>query len=631
MNDLLILLKKFLFLLSFTLTIFSCAKDNLAETIILLEEDPNININEDPNTQGSINEPILSPCSFELGDIQPNTELIINCVLDLEGETINLPENVSLIWEGGEINNGTIIFNNGKIDGKLLNINLNIEGQVNLINPIFNFNKKSWNITEGLVSIEIAVANKNNLNKCLNLVHMLGATRFNIDSLDAFFYGKRFNNHPPISYEENSIKIPSNLHFSMSDNTFLRVQPSNNPFNRLITTFKSENIKITGGTLVGDRYEHDYSPIADELGVQRNTHEFGCLLLILGSSNIIVDNINIENNSGDGLAVQASAIRNIDGSTKQGDKASQNVLIKNCKISGNRRNNISVTDGNYVTIEQNLIENAGGGESTPGTYSSSGVDPQFGIDLEAYRERKSDGSLYQYEKVENVFIKNNTFTNNHKGDIVVFTADYVTIENNKMDGNSGIFAGHDISFLNNTFNANDNIRTSIAIGFNEKIIFGSELTYNVVINNNSITGYETSVQIGSRNVQVSGNEFNDFKQAILLTNIKDAEMSDNIYQSNRDVSWGVLSIGGVNAENIKFSRESINVGHRPLNFFNTNENLQVNNANIIFDNCTFIGNRKIYINTSKNISIKNSLMKYDIETYNSSNIILLGNIINNSL
>src|SRR5690606_24450233 len=297
--------------------------------------------------------------------------------------------------------------------------------------PHFIFVPSRWNIVQGKTTDDIAFQNKEHLNTAIELTHDLGMKVFEIDKLDAYFFGRRLTSHAPFSYEDNAIKVPSNTHFLMSDNTFIRVQPSNNPFSRLLMTYKAQNVLIEGGNLVGDRYTHDYTNVTDETGVSRPTHGYGSLLGIAGSQNVTVDNVNIYEGSGDGILVQISSIRNKDGSIKSGAMESSNVVIKNSLIDKCRRNNFSIIDANGIIIENNVISNAGGGYGSGNDYA--GTAPQVGIDLEAYRERNEDGSLYEYERVTDVTIRNNKFLGNRVDDIIVYTASFVEIYGNTFD------------------------------------------------------------------------------------------------------------------------------------------------------------------------------------------------------
>ena len=126
------------------------------------------------------------PCLISGFNIQENSTISINCLLDLEGQIINVPEGVTFEFDGGDIFNGTLNFSSeGKIDGELLNSNLSIEGNVKLTNDTFNFYSYRWKIVETdsnqtLPTQEEAYNNYTTIQETLDFVNLLGATNFHI-------------------------------------------------------------------------------------------------------------------------------------------------------------------------------------------------------------------------------------------------------------------------------------------------------------------------------------------------------------------------------------------------------------------------------------------------------------------
>jgi len=89
-----------------------------------------------------------TPCDFDLSNVMPNSTIKIDCVLDLEGQNINLPSNVNFDFDGGDIINGTINFSGGTIDGRLLSCLLTVNGDVKLKDPTFKLIGSRWNIVD---------------------------------------------------------------------------------------------------------------------------------------------------------------------------------------------------------------------------------------------------------------------------------------------------------------------------------------------------------------------------------------------------------------------------------------------------------------------------------------------------
>lgn len=608
----------------------ACDDDQALDGFLNGEDENSEQIDPDPEPESDdpynvITDAVDIPCDYDFASTQVNASLNISCEYDLQGQRINLPDGVKLNFDGGKIINGSLNFaSKGVIDGQLLNIDLQIEGDLAIEHPHFIFEPSRWDMVQGKTTDDKAFQNKENLNKAIELTHDLGMEVFEIDKFDAFFFGKRLTKHPPIGYEFNSIKVPSGTHILMSDNTFIRVQPTNNPFSRLLTTFKAQNVVIEGGNLVGDRYNHDYSNVVDEEGVARPEHGYGTLIQILGSDNVVVDNVNIYEGEGDGIAVQGSSIRDRDGSLKSGAMESTNVVIKNSLIDKCRRNNFSITDGNGIIIENNVISNAGGEHDSGAAYA--GTAPEVGIDLEAYRERKADGSLYEYERVTNVTIKDNKFVGNNVADVIVFTASFVEISGNEFDNRVGVHAGHDVNIENNNFDGRPNLSTQVGIGFDNYTVNGDEqLTYNIDVIGNTVSGFDTAIKVGTNNVTVSGNKLFDFKQGIYITDIENAQISNNILESDRSVSYGYFTRGNAIAKNVTIKGDKISVQHRPIYLNDLNNRLSGSVNKLLFDNCTFISDRELYIYNSKNITIQNSGMSTEVESVDSENIILTNN------
>ena len=617
---------------------YSCSDEDLFLDAVIIEEEPIVNTPtpREEGSQGGTTDPVVgdvlkinqSPCKYTLDDLSANETLAIDCQLDLGGRTVNLPANVSLEFNGGEIINGTLNFSGGAIDGELLNVGLTITGNAKLSQPEFTFYPERWSILQGEISKDQAKNNKNSLNELLALVKGLSATSFAIDKFDAYFFGDFYTTDPKNSFESNSIKIPSNFHFKMSSNTFLRNFPTNNPAPRLLGIYKGENIKVSGGNLIGDRYTHNYAPVIDWVGVSRNTHEFGTLVFIAGGNNIEINNVIIRKGTGDGLGIGGSTIRLADGSLRPNEVIATNVKIIGCTIDDCRRNNISIIDGDGILLENNLITNAGGGEKTS-VASTGGVDPQFGLDLEAYRERGPNNELIEYERVENVTVRNNTFKGNFKGDIVIYTANDVLIENNEMDNIVGGLAAFNCRIINNKIIARESgVETSIAVGFSELIINNKDLVYNNEISGNTISGFDTGISLGGVDMKVNNNTITDFKEAIFFKNLRNSEVRENRLESTRPNSWGYISINGL-VKNVLVYKDIVKVTHKPINFMGFNRNNTVD-TRLTFDSVSFesTSNRRLYFENTNNVTVKNSSFPVGVEEVNSSGIILSNNTIN---
>jgi hypothetical protein len=613
------------------ISVVSCNNEELfiepvAEVVVDVPEDTPAE-----DTETTINATL--PCDFTLDTVQANTTVIINCIMDLGGATINLPANVTIVYEGGDIINGTLNFSdNTVISGELLNSSITITGsKPQMKDTTFNFDPERWGIVEGKVSDDVALNNKEILQLIIDQTKEMGITTFEIDKLDAYFkvdlyYGQREAN------AKAGISIPSNFHFKMNDNTFLRVQPNAAPFYTLISTWLTENTTISGGHLVGDRYEHDYSPVIDITGTNRDTHEYGQIIHILGSENIQVENVDISDPTGDGIVMHSETLRQPDGTLYPGKKETKNVIIKNCKITRARRNGISFLDGRFITIDNCTISDTGKGDralDASGTKiaSSSGTAPMYGIDLEAIRTRSADGTLERTALIEMVSIKNSHFRGNHFGDIVLYTCNDVTLENNTFDAMVANFAADNIIIRNNIFEArleSDGKPYSRALLLLSRLSpLGKEFNYSYEISNNKINGYESGMILSGTDFKVYNNEISNCGGGIKIGDLIDAQIHDNKVYSRGQFGVGLVARGGL-VQNVSVYNENYDVNYRPIDFRNHNDAPSEDHDYLKIFDCTFNseGNRDVYLDNSHYIQFDNITSNVGIEIVNGSTNII---------
>lgn len=579
-----------------------------------------------------------SACITDLNTLQPGSTTNISCNLDLNNKKIVLPNNVKLNFAGGSITNGTLVFNNGIIDGDLLNAKLVVTGSAKLKNDVFNFFPARWNVVQGKINQSRAIENKNSMNKAINLVHKLGAKTFAIDNFDAYFYGNEYSMNPVQGATNNAINLPSNFHLKMSDKTFLRVQPSNNPSYRLLAVLRSKQVNISGGHLIGDRYQHDYSEVKDKNGKVLsglNTHEFGALIIVVGGHDVVIDSVNMTDSSGDAVYISGTLIRNIDGSIRKGELQSERVMIKNSVLNGSRRNNSSVTDGDNITYHNNIISNAGGGtklykaDGKTLKMSSAGTLPEAGIDVEAYREIDKKGGLLEYERATNINFINNTFIGNYVSDLVLFTTTDVLVEGNNFSNITSSLAASNVIIRNNIFKKGQIPAlldgSAYAMKFTSLINkSGENLVKNIKIHNNQISGYSNGAIIGGESISFHNNTISDFKIAVRLASQKNNKYYSNTFTSKRPVSYGYYGYS-VNLENTSIYNEKVNVKHRPVDLVDIN--MEAGNWLLRIDNCNFVSEREILILRSNNIILKNSKVNTKIEVKGNKNTILQNNAI----
>ncbi|MEL0456403.1 NosD domain-containing protein [Flavobacteriaceae bacterium SZ-1-7] len=605
--------------------LMSCNNEELFETELITEiiEEPSEtnevdNINEDEDVDASL------PCDFDLSFLKSGDTVSINCILDLGGSTVNLPSDVTILYEGGDIINGTLNFSeNTTIDGQLLNLTLTTTGTSPILrDPVFHFDPNRWGIIEGNVSDEVARRNKEIIQDIIDFASSIGVNTITIDKMDCYV-GVGGNFSLDDQTFKDGISLPSNFNLRMSSSTYLRVQPNSWPKYNVLNAFKQKNVTITGGNIIGDRYEHNYVPINDEFGINRDSHEYGSLISIAGSHDVVVDGVTMRNSIADAFVFAS-------GTHRQYTPAiyCKNVTLRNCTLDGSRRNNITVGDGEYLYIENNTILNAGGGENILDengkikTYTSAGVAPQFGIDMEAHREMEN-GVYVDYQIVENVFVRGNTFRGNYAGDIVLFTANDILIENNDCDNLIGGLLFWNTTIRNNTITQRSTgVKTPIGILYNG--IEDVKRVHNNKIIGNEITGFDTGISILGQNIEVKDNIVRDFKEGFYLRELYDSEISNNDLQSDRTISHGYLSFGGLTS-NVIIRNDNINVKHRPVYFYGFNE--KTTNDNLTIESSIFISPKELYLENAKNVTIRNNQLAVnkEIRQVNCENIVTENN------
>ena len=475
----------------------------------------------------------------------------------------------------------------------------------------------------------------------------------------------------------DAILLPSDFHFDMGENTTLRMQPSNHPADRLIGVVHQSNVIITGGQLIGDRFEHDYTCVEDSTGLAKFTQEEGALIVLHGAHNIIIDNVKGKNATGDVISAHSSGFRNNDGSLPEGLRQNENVTITNSIFDASRRNHISLTDGEGFIIEHNTFLNAGHGKvATAPVFkhvingnnrpscefeldgngdkipvlvddiqiereiaSSAGTLPKAGMDLESFRGRTKEGELLEYERISDVKIYKNKFIGNSR-DLVLFSTSNVEITENEFGSSVNLtVAAFDVLINENVFIKEDYLESKNqlvnAIQVATTVIkpTGENLIYNVEIYKNKIYGYEQGLLIGGKNVEVHWNEIFNTKIGIFLTDSEDNHLHDNKITATEE-TWeydsGYFTSTSPTIKNMRIERENIDVNYRPLALYRLNyKQYFVDDTQVIFDDITFSSssrNGELWIEGAKNITIQNSNINTNkVDNFNNSSVNMIMN------
>ncbi|QLG46694.1 right-handed parallel beta-helix repeat-containing protein [Costertonia aggregata] len=608
-------------LLFISFPLVSCQNDELFEDIFAQNADDDTTDGDDTggddtggddtNTDGGNPDGKLdintTPCDYTLSSVAAGATMEIECQLDLGGSTIDLPSDVTLLYKGGEIINGTLNFGTGgKIDGNLLNQFLEVEGNIILTSDTFLFYPERWDFVQGRTTSERAQTNNFNLEHLFEKTKLLGATTFSINEFDAYFEISKVTstttnqNYYP---SREAVNLPSDFTLRMTENTHLRTQPNGGKEGVLISFRDVSNSSIVGGNLHGERDEHDYSGIRDGEG---GNH----LMVIHGANNITVDGVNISDGSKGGLFINSI------GFTFQPDYIpANNIVIKNCVFERNRRMSVALTDGNNILFEGNTFI-----DTALPTQNSDGGVVGFAVNIEAVRTRDDSGNLVLYERVYDVTLRNNIEQGSRVGAFNIYTGENVVIENNQLENKVSWSYASGARIRQNTFTASEKSKDSPAIsaGGSGETVFDNQITDNLII------GYGIGISAYHKDLEISKNKIQDARIAIQVKNASNMNISDNEITSNDLSSRGVM-VHITAANSITISQNDINVKSDPLYFVRVNQNAGEENNKLIVSDNMFNSDKKFTFSETRGVEFKNNTCNTGIQLLGVNNFELTNN------
>lgn len=594
-------MKKFPYylLILFSLILLSCSNETIED---LTSEDvdttnPDSDIDPDLST---------TPCDFSLEDLAANSTVTIDCVMDLGDKTIVLPANINLDFDNGSIINGKLVFKGGTIDGRLLNSELTIEGDTKLKDPIFKFIPSRWqNIKQGQTNTDVAQQNTKNLESLMFFTKSLGATTFEIGTFDAYFETTKVtstttNQNFYASIE--AINVPGDFHLKMSSGTILRQFPAEGGVENgtILAVRDVENVRISGGTLMGDRDLRVYSP--NDVGLE-GTH----LLHIHSGRNITVDGVNFENGSKGALNIYSLGF-----SFNPDYKPTTGVDIINCTFKNIRRMGMAITDGRDILIENNKFINIGQSSG-----NSDGGEVGYAINIEAVRRRDDADNLVEYEKAFDIIIKGNEETNSRVGFVSVHVGQQVTVEDNNIGTRVVYSLTNGTKILNNRFNASSSDE--------EFAIFAagglSETVYDNEIADNTITGYGLGIATNTQDTYVHGNNISNCGTGIQITKTMNSRFAYNTI----DVANNGISAVSTFADNVEFSNNSITAQGFHVKLSLINQQTQEDSYRITFRENNFLNERQVNFFQTNGIIFTENEVVGGIEIGDASNITVNSN------
>ena len=280
-----------------------------------------------------------------------NTIYIIQYDYSLNGQTIIIPDNCVLKFEGGQLKNGTINFNNCNIDNignSIILNNCTLKGSLNkqvIYSDWFYFN--SDDCTDTLNDVF-------KISEGCRFIISEGVYKISVKNLVGTDYADPIN---------TSILQPqSNSHITI--NGTIQLIPNDRTHYNIIGIVDKDNILLDGtGEIIGDVETHTGT-----------TGEWGHGVLISGSRNINVKDLRISYCWGDGLSVSyAEKILTDKGLVNSPYSPPEIINITNIKSSYNRRLGISIINGDGIILENSITEGNG---------TINGTSPKAGLDIE---------------------------------------------------------------------------------------------------------------------------------------------------------------------------------------------------------------------------------------------------------
>ncbi len=213
---------------------------------------------------------------------------------------------------------------------------------------------------------------------------------------------------------DQPLKPRSNQTITLSSNAVLKALPSANGYNAVVRMSGVSQVNISGGKIVGERYQHKGSSGEWGMGIH----------VIQGSNNISISNMTISDCWGDGIFLGDSPYVS-------------DITIDNVISDNNRRQGLSITDAKRVIVKNSVFKN------TNGTLPEAGIDiePDANqtaedikiINTQMVGNRGSGLDLWGINGViQNVEVVGSTMRDNSNMGIRLIKASHLTFDSNTV-------------------------------------------------------------------------------------------------------------------------------------------------------------------------------------------------------
>lgn len=322
------------------------------------------------------------------------------------------------------------------------------------------------------------------------------------------------------------INVPSNIELILHPEAVFKVLPNDSQGYSCFYIGQASNVTIRGGQIIGDRYEHDYSKVTSI----KRTHEWGYGIHIHGSSNVLIENVQVSDCIGDNIWIAADGMMNTSGAYTP----SKNVTVRKCTLLRGRRNNLATNGCEGLLVDDCDIEEAGGDT----------IGPQLGIDLEGFGENG-----IKYDHPYKLTVRNCRFKNNGRGSVTAHTSGQVIIEGNYSDNVISYGFSTDVSIKNNKI-IND--AETKKYGIDSVGVSSTESGNRVQIEGNTVRGFEVGVCARGKGVSISNNTLEGIKACPISTHqAEDVLITDNRIENSDCIQVQVRNSNDVRIVNNK--------------------------------------------------------------------------------
>lgn len=191
---------------------------------------------------------------------------------------------------------------------------------------------------------------------------------------------------------QQGIELESNMELVLTPETIIQMAPNDKWNYCVIAVNRQTNVVIRGGTIIGDRDQHIYTPRPSDGSTGHDEGHGICVQY--NTTKVLVEDMVIRDVTGDGLLLVSEI---------------EDVTIRNNNIFNNRRQGVSLVGSSRIKIENNEIHHI------------KGASPSFGVDIEGAGRVDRD-----------IIVRGNSFHHNRGGDVVNTSGSNVFIIDNVM-------------------------------------------------------------------------------------------------------------------------------------------------------------------------------------------------------